>query len=77
MRTQALYGPTIVIVSHDVDLLWQVSDRVAVLGEGRVLALDTMQALSRHEHPIVRSYFNDRRSAPEAAAGTTAPKGNA
>ena len=77
LRTQALYGPTIVIVSHDVDLLWQVSDRVAVLGEGRVLALDTMAALSRHEHPIVRSYFNDRRSAPEAAADTTAPKGNA
>ena len=77
LRTQALYGPTIVIVSHDVDLLWQVSDRVAVLGEGRVLALDTMQALSRHEHPIVRAYFNDRRSAPEAAAGTTAPKGHA
>ena len=77
LRTQALYGPTIVIVSHDVDLLWQVSDRVAVLGEGRVLALDTMAALSRHEHPIVRSYFNDRRGAPEAAADTTAPKGNA
>ena len=38
LRTQALFGPTIVIVSHDLDLLWRVSDRVAVLGEGRVLA---------------------------------------
>ncbi|MBL8349098.1 MAG: ATP-binding cassette domain-containing protein [Burkholderiaceae bacterium] len=61
LRTHALYGPTMVIVSHDVDLLWQVSDRVAVLGEGRVLALDTMAALAGHDHPIVSAYFTDRR----------------
>ncbi|MBP6251191.1 MAG: ATP-binding cassette domain-containing protein [Rubrivivax sp.] len=68
LRTRALYGPTIVIVSHDLDLLWQVADRVAVLGEGRVLALDTMEVLSRHEHPIVSSYFTDRRRPAKAAA---------
>ena len=68
LRTQALYGQTIVVVSHDLDLLWQVSDRVAVLGEGRVLALDTMPALARHEHPIVSAYFADRRRPERAAA---------
>lgn len=67
-RTQALLGPTIVIVTHDLDLLWRVTDRVAVLGEGRVLALDTMHQLSRHEHPIVQSYFTDRRGAQLAPA---------
>ena len=68
LRTQALYGPTIVVVTHDLDLLWQVSDRVAVLGEGRVLALDTMDALSHHEHPIVSAYFTQRRGRSRAAA---------
>jgi len=68
LRTQALYGPTIVIVTHDLDLLWQVSDRVAVLGEGRVLALDTMDELSRHEHPIVSAYFTHPRGGRRAAA---------
>ena len=91
LRTQALYGPTIVIISHDLDLLWQVSDRVAVLGEGRVLALDTMAALATHEHPTVRAYFTDRRGAPKSStraattaatptatpADPTAPKGTA
>lgn len=67
LRTRALFQPTIVIVSHDLDLLWQVSDRVAVLGEGRVLALDSMQALSRHEHPIVSAYFADRRRSARPA----------
>ena len=72
LRTQALFGPTIVIVSHDLDLLWRVSDRVAVLGEGRVLALDTMAALSRHEHPIVSAYFADRRAAHPATTPAAA-----
>jgi phospholipid/cholesterol/gamma-HCH transport system ATP-binding protein len=69
LRTHALYGPTIVIVSHDLDLLWQVSDRVAVLGEGHVLALGTMDELSHHDHPIVSAYFTNRRGArpPERA----------
>ena len=64
LRTHTLFGSTIVIVSHDLDLLWQVTDRVAVLGEGRVIAIDTMEALAQHGHATVRAYFNDRRGAP-------------
>ncbi len=62
LHTHALFGPTLVIVTHDLDLLWQVCDRVAVLGEGRVLALDTMDALSRNPQPIVSAYFIDQRN---------------
>jgi phospholipid/cholesterol/gamma-HCH transport system ATP-binding protein len=57
LRTHTLFGPTIVIVTHDLDLMWTVCDRVAVLGEGRVLALDTMEVLSRDPQPVVASYF--------------------
>jgi phospholipid/cholesterol/gamma-HCH transport system ATP-binding protein len=62
-QTQAASGATVVIVSHDLDLLWGVCQRVAVLGEGRVLALDTMAALSHNPHPIVAAYFTARREA--------------
>lgn len=68
LSTQALLGSTIVIVSHDVDLLWQVTDRVAVLGDGRVLALDTMTGLSSHTHPTVSAYFSHRRGTSRATA---------
>jgi phospholipid/cholesterol/gamma-HCH transport system ATP-binding protein len=67
LRTHQLFGPTIVIVTHDLDLLWQVCDRVAVLGEGRVLALGPMADLAHHAHPIVSAYFTDRRGARAAA----------
>jgi phospholipid/cholesterol/gamma-HCH transport system ATP-binding protein len=67
LRTHALFGPTMVIVTHDLDLLWQVCDRVAVLGEGKVLALGTMDELSKDERPIVAAYFTQRRGAPAQA----------
>ncbi len=67
LHTRDLFDPTIVVVTHDLDLLWQVSDRVAVLGEGRVLAIGSMTELSKHPHPIVRSYFVDARAARQPA----------
>ena len=50
-------GLTIMIVTHDLDLLWRVADRVAVLGEGRVLGTGTMEELARSDYPLIREYF--------------------
>ena len=65
-ETQAASGATVVIVSHDTDLLWRVCHRIAVLGEGRVLALGTMAELAQHPHPIVAAYFTPRPGADTA-----------
>jgi phospholipid/cholesterol/gamma-HCH transport system ATP-binding protein len=56
-----LYRPTIVMITHDLDLLWQVTHRVAVLGEGKVLAVGSMDELSQLDHPAVREYFDGPR----------------
>lgn len=56
-----LYQPTIVMITHDLDLLWQVTHRVAVLGEGKVLAVGTMEELSQLQHPVIRDYFDGAR----------------
>jgi len=50
-------GLTVVMVTHDLDTLWRVADRVAFLGEKRVLHLDTMAGLCRFEHPLVQAFF--------------------
>lgn len=50
-------GLTIMMVTHDLDLLWRAADRVAVLGEERILGVGTMTELSRSDHPIIREYF--------------------
>jgi phospholipid/cholesterol/gamma-HCH transport system ATP-binding protein len=50
-------GLTVLMVTHDLDLLWRAADRVAVLHEGRILGIGSMTELSGSDHPLVREYF--------------------
>jgi phospholipid/cholesterol/gamma-HCH transport system ATP-binding protein len=54
-------GLTIFMVTHDLDSLWRVTDRVAVLGGGKVLAVGTMKELSSLEDPLLVPYFHGPR----------------
>ncbi len=54
-------GLTIMMVTHDLDLMWRAADRVAVLGEGRVLGMGTMTELSGSEQALIREYFHGPR----------------
>ena len=54
-------GLTVVMVTHDLDSLWRIADRVAVLGKGKVLGVGTMQELSESDDPIIREYFHGPR----------------
>jgi phospholipid/cholesterol/gamma-HCH transport system ATP-binding protein len=60
-KLRDLFGLTIVIITHDLDLLWQVADRVAVLAEGKVQAVGSMSELSRMDNPAVRQFFDGPR----------------
>lgn len=48
---------TIVIITHDLDSLWRIADRVAVLGNGKVLGIGTMRELSESADPLIHEYF--------------------
>lgn len=50
-------GLTIMMVTHDLDLLWHVADRVAVLDGGHILGVGSMIELSQSDHPLIREYF--------------------
>lgn len=54
-------GLTVVMVTHDLDSLWRVTDRVAFLGERRVLAVCGMRELSESRHPAIQAYFQGPR----------------
>ncbi|MBE0612045.1 MAG: ATP-binding cassette domain-containing protein [Burkholderiales bacterium] len=51
------FGLTIVMITHDLDLLWQVADRVAVLAEGKVQGVGSMSELAHMDHPAIRQFF--------------------
>jgi phospholipid/cholesterol/gamma-HCH transport system ATP-binding protein len=73
LSLRQLFGLTVVMVTHDLDTLWQVADRVAVLADGKVAGLGSMQALSQSEDASVKAYFSGPRAhAAEAASDAAA-----
>jgi phospholipid/cholesterol/gamma-HCH transport system ATP-binding protein len=68
---------TVVMVTHDLDSLYAVCDRVAVLAEKRIYAVDTIPGLLTVDHPWIRQYFTGprgRAAADTAAANAAAGK---
>jgi phospholipid/cholesterol/gamma-HCH transport system ATP-binding protein len=58
---QQTLGLTVFMVTHDLDSLANVCDRIAALGEGHVLATGSIEALRSHEHPWLQAYFHGDR----------------
>ena len=59
---QRTLGLTVFMVTHDLDSLHTVCDRIAVLAEGKVIAAGTMETMLASEHPWLKSYFRGKRS---------------
>jgi phospholipid/cholesterol/gamma-HCH transport system ATP-binding protein len=59
---QQTLGLTVFMVTHDLDSLNEVCDRIAVLADGKVVVDGPMPAMLACDHPWVKSYFRGRRS---------------
>ncbi len=59
---QKTLGLTVFMVTHDLDSLRNVCDRIAALGDGKVLATGTMATMLQSEHPWLKAYFHGARS---------------
>lgn len=55
-------GLTVYMVTHDLDSLFSVCDRVAVLGDKKVLVEGTIDDMLKSEEPWVKSYFRGKRA---------------
>ncbi len=79
IELRQLLGLTVVLITHDIDLLWQVADRVAVLGRHHVVALGSMAELAKSEEPEVTPFFagaRGRAAAQGAQASSMAMEGH-
>lgn len=61
LKLRDLFGLTIVMITHDLDLLWQVADRVAVLADGKVQSIGSMAELSSSKNPAIMPFFDGPR----------------
>ena len=71
---QATLGLTVFMVTHDLDSLYAICDRIAVLAEKRVLVAGTIDELMTQEHPWIREYFHGPRGRAAMAAKSAPPK---
>ncbi len=56
-------GLTVVLVTHDLDTIRDLCDRVAVLADGRLAALGSLEEVTAVDHPFIREYFWGTRGA--------------
>ncbi|WP_375289573.1 ABC transporter ATP-binding protein [Qipengyuania sp.] len=54
-------GLTVFLITHDLDTLHEICDRVAVLADKKVIAVDTVPNLMKLDHPWIQEYFNGPR----------------
>ena len=58
---QDTLGHTVFLITHDLDTLYEICDRVAVLADKRVIAVGTIPELVALDHPWIQEYFNGPR----------------
>ena len=54
-------GLTVVMITHDLDSLYAICDRVAVLADKRVEAVAPISELLANSHPWIQEYFHGPR----------------
>lgn len=66
-------GLTVFLITHDLDTLYAICDRVAVLADRKVIAVGTIDELLALDHPWIQEYFGGPRG--RAAEASTAAAG--
>ncbi len=71
---------TVFMITHDLDSVYTICDRVAVIADKRIVAVGTPAEMERSDHPWIREYFLGPRGRAAAkgksgSGGGGAPKG--
>lgn len=60
LRLRDAMGMSIVVVTHDLESAFKIADRICVLDNGEVLALDTVDAIRRSPNERIQNLLNRR-----------------
>jgi phospholipid/cholesterol/gamma-HCH transport system ATP-binding protein len=73
MTLRDTLGLTVYMVTHDLDSLFTACDRIAVLGDRKVLVEGPLDTMLSFDHPWVKSYFHGKRARTIATDDQGAP----
>ena len=77
LNLQRALGLTVFLITHDLDTLYTICNRVAVLADGKVLVNAPLEEVERFDHPWVQEYFHGPRGRAAQAARDAHPAGGA
>ena len=63
---------TVFMITHDLDTLYEITDRIAVIADKKIVATGSAQELEKSDHPWIKEYFLGPRG--RAAAGKATPQ---
>jgi len=69
-KMQSTFGLTSVVVTHDLESVKIIADRICVLHNGKILTIGTIKELERSEDPYIQQFFN-RTPDPEESYSTS------
>jgi phospholipid/cholesterol/gamma-HCH transport system ATP-binding protein len=59
---QKTLGLTVFMITHDLDSLYAICDRVAALAEGKIIAEGPIETMLKSDHPWLNAYFQGKRA---------------
>ncbi len=68
---QQALGLTVFLITHDLDTLYAICDRVAVLADRKVVINAPIEEVERSDHPWIREYFHGPRARAAREAGVS------
>jgi phospholipid/cholesterol/gamma-HCH transport system ATP-binding protein len=77
LTLQKALGLTVFLITHDLDTLYAICDRIAVLADRKVLVNAPMAEVERFDHPWVQEYFHGPRARAAQATRERATTGDA
>lgn len=73
---QEALGLTVFLITHDLDTLYAICDRIAVLADRQVIAVAAVEEIERVDHPWIQEYFHGPRGRAARDARAAGPGAN-
>jgi phospholipid/cholesterol/gamma-HCH transport system ATP-binding protein len=64
VKAREEFGVTSVVVSHDIPTIKRVATRIAMLHNGKIVAVGTVEEMVKHENPVVMQFMEGRTDGP-------------
>ena len=61
LELKVILGLTVILVTHDMDSLWRIADRILLLSDTRIVAQGTIEDLVASDNVVARQFFHSRR----------------